>query len=317
VTARDFPETIEVVDSHTEGEPTRVVIGGWPELAAATMEARREELDRRFGPLWRGAILEPRGHDALVGALLTPPVSHGAVAGVVFFDNVGPLWMCGHGTIGVVRTLEHLGRITPGTVKLDTPVGPVGAELSVDGVVTIENVPARCHVRDLAVDVPGIGRVVGDVAYGGNWFFLTELPGEAVEPGNRERLRTVTLAIQQALAAQGVRGAGGELVDHVILFGPPARTDADSRNYVMCPGGAYDRSPCGTGTSARMASLHARGALAIGARYRQESICGSLFTGWLEQRDGALIPRIQGRAFITGRTTLHFDPRDPFRHGLA
>ena len=316
MTARDLPETIEVVDSHTEGEPTRVVIGGWPELAAATMEARREELDRRFGPLWRGAILEPRGHDALVGALLTPPVSHGAVAGVVFFDNVGPLWMCGHGTIGVVRTLEHLGRITPGTVKLDTPVGPVGAELSVDGVVTIENVPARCHVRDLAVDVPGIGRVVGDVAYGGNWFFLAELPGEAVEPGNRERLRTVTLAIQQALAAQGVRGAGGELVDHVILFGPPARTDADSRNYVMCPGGAYDRSPCGTGTSARMASLHARGTLAIGARYRQESICGSLFTGWLEQRDGALIPRIQGRAFITGRTTLYFDPRDPFRHGL-
>ena len=177
MTARDFPETIEVVDSHTEGEPTRVVIGGWPELEAATMEARREELDRRFGPLWRGAILEPRGHDAIVGALLTPPVSRGAVAGVVFFDNVGPLWMCGHGTIGVVRTLEHLGRIAPGAVRLDTPVGPVGAELGVDGVVTIENVPADCRVRDLAVDVPGVGRVVGDVAYGGNWFFLAEMPG--------------------------------------------------------------------------------------------------------------------------------------------
>ncbi len=317
MTAREFPETIEVVDSHTEGEPTRVVIGGWPELAAATMEGRREELDRRFGPLWRGAILEPRGHDALVGALLTPPVSHGAVAGVVFFDNAGPLWMCGHGTIGVVRTLEHLGRIAPGAVKLDTPVGPVGAELGVDGVVTIQNVPAQCHLRDLAVDVPGLGRVVGDVAYGGNWFFLAELPGEAVEPGNHERLRTVTLAIQRALSVEGVRGGGGEIVDHVILFGPPARPDADSRNYVMCPGGAYDRSPCGTGTSARMASLHARGRLAIGARYRQESICGSLFTGWLEERDGKLIPRIQGRAFITGRTTLHFDPRDPFRGGLG
>ena len=310
-------EALEVLDSHTEGEPTRVVIGGWPELEAPTMEGRREELDRRFGPLWRGAILEPRGHDALVGALLTPPVSHGAVAGVVFFDNVGPLWMCGHGTIGVVRTLEHLGRIAPGAVRLDTPVGPVGAELAVDGLVTIENVPARCHALDVALDVPGVGRVVGDVAYGGNWFFLVRAGGEPVEPGNGERLRTVTLAVQRALAEHGVVGEGGAAVDHVILYGPPGRKDADSRNYVMCPGGAYDRSPCGTGTSAKMASLHARGELAIGARWRQESITGSLFTGWLEQREGRLVPRIQGRAYVTGRTTLFFDPRDPFRHGLG
>lgn len=312
-----FPETLEVIDSHTEGEPTRVVIGGWPELEDSTMEGRREELDRRFGPLWRGAILEPRGHDALVGALLTPPVSHGAAAGVVFFDNVGPLWMCGHGTIGVIRTLEHLGRIAPGVVRLDTPVGPVGADLAVDGLVTIENVPARCKALDVAVDVPGLGRVVGDVAYGGNWFFLARPGGEAVEPGNGERLRTVTLAIQKALAAQGVTGDGGEVVDHVILYGPPGRPDADSCNYVMCPGGAYDRSPCGTGTSAKMASLHARGELAIGTRWRQESITGSLFTGWLEEKGGTLVPRIAGRAFITGRTTLFFDPRDPFRHGLG
>jgi 4-hydroxyproline epimerase len=312
-----LPETLEVVDSHTEGEPTRVVIGGWPELEAPTMEGRREELDRRFGRLWRGAILEPRGHAALVGALLTPPVSRGAAAGVVFFDNVGPLWMCGHGTIGVVRTLEHLGRITPGAVRLDTPAGPVGAELSVDGLVTIENVPARCHALDVAVEVPGVGRVVGDVAYGGNWFFLARPGGEAIDPENGERLRVVTLAIQKALAAQGITGDGGALVDHVILYGPPGRPDADSRNYVMCPGGAYDRSPCGTGTSAKMASLHARGELAPGARWRQESITGSLFTGWLEERDGRLLPRIAGRAFVTGRTTLYFDPRDPFRHGFV
>jgi proline racemase len=312
-----LPETLEVVDSHTEGEPTRVVIGGWPELEAATMAERREELDRRFGPLWRGAILEPRGHDALVGALLTPPVSRGAAAGVVFFDNVGPLWMCGHGTIGVVRTLEYLGRIAPGAVRLDTPVGPVGAELGVDGLVTVENVPARCRALDVSVDVPGIGRVVGDVAYGGNWFFLVRPGSEAIEPANGERLRAVTLAIQRALAAHGITGDGGEAVDHVILYGPPGRGDADSRNYVMCPGGAYDRSPCGTGTSAKMASLHARAELAVGVRWRQESITGSLFTGWLEEREGALVPRIQGRAFITGRTTLLFDPRDPFRHGLG
>jgi 4-hydroxyproline epimerase len=313
---KDFPESIEVVDSHTEGEPTRVVVGGWPELRAPTMSERRTELDHRFGPLWRGAILEPRGHDAMVGALLTPPVSRGAVAGVVFFDNVGPLWMCGHGTIGVVRTLEHLGRIAAGSVRLDTPVGTVGAELSLDGAVTIENVPAVCHARDVTVEVPGVGRVVGDVAYGGNWFFLTRGEVERVEPRNLERLRTVTLAIQRALAAQGVTGKSGAVVDHVILYGPPRRPDADSRNYVLCPGGAYDRSPCGTGTSATMAALYARGELAPGQRFRQESITGSLFTGWLEERDGELVPSIQGRAYITGRTTLYFDPLDPFRRGL-
>ena len=311
-----FPESIEVIDSHTEGEPTRVVIGGWPEMTASTMEGRREELARRDQALWRGVVLEPRGHDALVGALLTPPVSPGAVAGVVFFDNVGPLWMCGHGTIGVVRTLEHLGRIGPGAVRLDTPAGTVGAELAVDGTATIENVPALCHARDVAVEVPGRGRVVGDVAYGGNWFFLSRLEDEAIEASRLDALRSVCLAIQRALAEQGVTGEHGEAVDHVILQGPARRADADARNYVLCPGGAYDRSPCGTGTSATMAALHARGRLALGQRWRQESITGSLFTGWLEERGGRLIPRIQGRAYVTGRATLYFDPRDPFRHGL-
>ena len=313
---RLLPESIEVVDSHTEGEPTRVVIGGWPELEASTMEGRREELAQRYEALWRAVVLEPRGHDAIVGALLTPPVSRGAAAGVVFFDNVGPLWMCGHGTIGVVRTLEFLGRIAAGQVRLDTPVGPVSAELAVDGTVTIENVPARCHARDVAVEVPGLSRLVGDVAYGGNWFFLTQLPGEPIEAGNLDRLRTATLAIQKALADQGITGEGGALVDHVILYGPPRRPDADSRNYVLCPGGAYDRSPCGTGTSAKMASLHARGELAIGQRWRQESITGSLFTGWLSESEGRLVPHIQGRAFVTAKSTLLLDPRDPFRHGL-
>jgi len=202
-------------------------------------------------------------------------------------------------------------------VRLDTPVGPVAAQLDVDGLVTIENVPAFCLAKDVAVDVPGVGRVVGDVAYGGNWFFLARDGVEPVAGDNLERLRTVTLAIQRALADAGIAGEGGAVVDHVILYGPASRRDADSRNYVMCPGGAYDRSPCGTGTSAKMAALHARGELPAGRRYRQESITGSLFTGWLEEDGGRLLPRIQGRAFVTGRTTLHFDPRDPFRHGLA
>jgi len=312
-----LPQSVSVVDSHTEGEPTRVVIDGWPALTSPTMEGRREELAQRDEALWRGVVLEPRGHDAMVGALLTPPVSPGAAAGVVFFDNVGPLWMCGHGTIGVVRTLAFLDRIAPGPMRLDTPAGTVGADLASDGLVTIENVPAFCHARDVAVEVPGVGRLVGDVAYGGNWFFLTQLPAEAIALTNLERLSAITIAVQKALAAQGVTGAGGALIDHVELFGPPARADADSKNFVMCPGGAYDRSPCGTGTSAKMAALHARGKLAPGQRWRQESITGSLFTGWLEERGGALIPRIQGRAYITGRSTLFFDRGDPFRGGFT
>ena len=311
-----LPESVSVVDSHTEGEPTRVVIEGWPALTSPTMEGRREELARDEA-LWRAVVLEPRGHDAMVGALLTPPVSSGAAAGVVFFDNVGPLWMCGHGTIGVVRTLAFLDRIAPGPMRLDTPAGTVGAELAPDGLVTIENVPAFCHARDVAVEVPGVGRLVGDVAYGGNWFFLTQLPAEAIALANLERLSAITIAAQKALAAQGVTGAGGALIDHVELFGPPDRADADSKNFVMCPGGAYDRSPCGTGTSAKMAALHARGKLAPGERWRQESITGSLFTGWLEERGGTLIPRIQGRAYITGRSTLFFDLADPFREGFT
>jgi len=313
----DLPRTMTVVDSHTEGEPTRVVIEGWPPLEAATMEGRREELVRRDDSLRRAVVLEPRGHEAIVGALLTPPVSAGAAAGVVFFNNVGPLWMCGHGLIGVVRTLEFLGRIGPGNVRIDSPAGPVSAELAPDGVVTIENVPAYCHERDVSVNVPGVGRVTGDVAWGGNWFFLTTLPGEPVELSNVARLGVAASALLKTLRERGVTGKDGGEIDHVEIFGPPGRVDADSRNYVLCPGGEYDRSPCGTGTSAKMATLFARGDLKAGERWRQESITGSLFTGWLTERDGALFPHIQGRAFVTGETRLHFDPADPFRAGFS
>jgi 4-hydroxyproline epimerase len=224
--------------------------------------------------------------------------------------------MCGHGTIGVVRTLAELGRLDAGSVRLDTPVGLVSAVLDADGSVTLRNVPAFCHARDVGVDVPGLGRLTGDVAWGGNWFFLTELPGEQLELANRARLTRATLDIMRALREAGVRGAGGAEIDHVELFGPPRRPDADSRNFVMCPSGAYDRSPCGTGTSAKLAALHARGALALGQRWRQESVTGGLFTGWLSEEQGRLIPHIRGRAFLTGRTTLVFDPHDPFRAGL-
>ena len=310
-----FPEAVSVVDSHTEGEPTRVVIAGWPAPEGATMLERRDTLRRRFDHLRRAIVLEPRGHDAVVGALLTPPVSAEAVAGVVFFNDVGYLGMCGHGTIGVVRTLEHLGRLTAGTVRIDTPAGTVRAELDADGAVTIENVPSFRHRADVELDVPGVGRVRGDVAYGGNWFFLTELAEPALEPSRVAELLRITARIRDALKAGGITGADGAEVDHVELFGAPKRFDADSRNFVLCPGAAYDRSPCGTGTSAKMAVLHARGALALEEHWVQESITGSAFTGWLTARDGALVPHIRGRAFITAEGTLRFDARDPFRGG--
>ena len=318
-TAAGTIDAIEVVDSHTEGEPTRVVIAGWPLPNGTTMAERRESMRRDQDRLRQAVILEPRGHDAVVGALLTPAVSPGAATGVVFFNDVGYLGMCGHGLIGVVRTLEHLGRIGPGAVCVDTPVGLVRAELARDGSVSLENVPSFVHREEVALEVPGVGAVRGDVAWGGNWFFLTELDGAELGLSRVRELTQATMAIRDALARAGVTGEHGAPVDHIELFGPPAREDADSRNFVLCPGVAYDRSPCGTGTSAKMATLHARGKLRAGERWRQESITGSLFTGWVEERAGmrGVIPHIEGRAFVTGRATLLFDPRDPFRLGIA
>ncbi len=281
------------------------------------MAERRDAMRRSQDELRSAVVREPRGHDAVVGALLTPPVSPGATAGVVFFNDVGYLGMCGHGMIGVVRTLEFLGRIHPGTVRIDTPVGPVSAVLQDDGVVTIENVAAYRYRADVEIDVDGFGPVRGDVAYGGNWFFLAEA-GDAmpIEVANVRDLMAFTMTVRDTLDREGITGADGARIDHVELFGASARVDADSRNFVLCPGAAYDRSPCGTGTSAKMAVLHARGTLALGERWRQESITGGLFTGWLSERDGALIPHISGRAFITARSTLLFDDGDPFRYGI-
>jgi 4-hydroxyproline epimerase len=309
------PPIIRVVDSHTEGEPTRVIVDGWPAPAGATMEERREDLRRNADHLRRAVVCEPRGHAAIVGALLTPPVSADSHSGIIFFNNATYLGMCGHGLIGVVRTLAYLGRLTPGVVRFDTPVGTVSAELNADGSVTIENVAARCHALDVRVEVPGLGVVTGDVGYGGNWFFLTHLPLPLTMANVPELMRT-TQAIQDAIDDQVV--AGGAPIDHIELSGPAMRADADARNFVLCSGGEYDRSPCGTGTSAAMAILHARGKLALGDEWQQESITGSRFTGWLtEGPGGELIPHIRGTAFVTGEATLRFDPADPFQLGIG
>jgi 4-hydroxyproline epimerase len=311
-------QDVRVIDSHTEGEPTRVVIDGWPSPNGHTMAERRDDLRDRFDDLRRAVVCEPRGHSAIVGALLTPPISKDATAGIVFFNNGTYLGMCGHGLIGVVRTLEHLGRLKPGGAKFDTPAGLVQTELGADGSVTITNVPARCHALDVAVDVPGIGRVVGDVGYGGNWFFITEQDFGDISLESAPRLTRLTQNIQDALTEQGIARAGGADIDHVELSGEPSRPDADSRNFVLCSGGEYDRSPCGTGTSAKMAVLHSRGRLKIGEHWRQESVTGSLFTGWLTRGpNDELVPHIRGTAFITAEATLHFDESDPFRLGLA
>jgi proline racemase len=316
--APPMPDAIRVIDSHTEGEPTRVVLEGWPQPPGATMSDRRAALRTDAEHLRRAVVREPRGHEAMVGALLTPPVHGDSIAGVIFFNSRTYLGMCGHGLMGVVRTLAHLGRIGDGCWRFDTPAGTVSAELNAKGEVTIENVPARCHAMDVVVDVPELGQVRGDVAYGGNWFFLTEGSRAPLVLAAAPTLTREAQAIQDAIDAQGVTGEGGEAIDHIELSGPAMRPDADARNFVLCSSGDYDRSPCGTGTSAVMAALHARGRLAPGAEWRQESITGGLFTGWLERSaNGDLVPRIRGRAFVTAEGLLRFDPDDPFRMGFA
>jgi 4-hydroxyproline epimerase len=312
-----FPERVRVVDSHTEGEPTRVVVDGWPAPAGADMVSRRDDVRSRFDHLRTAVIGEPRGFDAMVGALLTEPVTPGATAGVIFFNNVGYLGMCGHGVIGVVRTLLHLGRVSGGRMTLDTPAGAVDAVLDDDGAVTIRNVVSYCHSRDVSLDVPGAGRVVGDVAWGGNWFFITHVPGIVLEPGNLPALLRLAGAIRGALSAAGITGADGAEIDHIELTAPAPAGIADARNFVLCPGGEYDRSPCGTGTSAKLAVLHARGELAAGTTWRQASVAGGVFDAWFEEAPAGVVPYIRGRAWIIAEGVLHLDPGDPFRAGMS
>ena len=311
-----FPDRIEVIDSHTEGEPTRVVVGGWPECRGDTMEDRRVSLESSFDHLRQAVVCEPRGHDAIVGALLTEPVAEGSTVGVIFFNNVGYLGMCGHGLIGVVRTLEYLDRLDSGTVNIDTPVGTVAAEVGQDGAITIQNVVAYCQTLDAEIQVPELGVVTGDVAWGGNWFFLTRLDRPRLELENLDALVATSKRIRGSLDQARLLGEEAE-IDHVELFGPPQSEDSDSRNFVLCPGGEYDRSPCGTGTSAKMAVLHARGELEIGQEWRQESITGGRFVGWLTESADGLVPHIRGRSWVTGHSQLLFGPDDLLRGGFS
>jgi 4-hydroxyproline epimerase len=305
---------VQVIDSHTGGEPTRLVMQGFPALSGRTMADKRDELREQHDQWRRACLLEPRGNDVLVGALYCEPVSADATCGVIFFNNAGYLGMCGHGTIGLIASLRHLGLVVPGMHRIDTPVGQVIATLHEDGSVTLGNVPAYRYRRQVPVDVPGYGRVHGDIAWGGNWFYLVSEHGQALEMSNVEALSEFTWKLLQALEAQGIRGEDGAPIDHVELFADDEH--ADSRNFVMCPGKAYDRSPCGTGTSAKLACLAADGKLAEGERWVQAGITGSRFEGRFE-RDGERIrPFITGRAYVTAASTLLIDEQDPFAWGL-
>ena len=307
---------ITVIDTHTAGEPTRVVISGGPDLGPGTMAERVEVFRDRFDAYRSAIVNEPRGSDVMVGALLCEPLDPSCAAGVIYFNNVGYLGMCGHGTIGVAVALGHLGRIATGIHAFETPVGVVAVDLQSASVVEIENVASRRSRKGVTVRVPGIGDVVGDVAWGGNWFFLVEDHGEALRLGNVDRLTDLTWRIRLALAAEGVRGDDGGEVDHVELHGPATVEDADGKNFVLCPGRAYDRSPCGTGTSARMACLHADGLLVEGRAYRQEGFVGGVFEGSVRVSGGSLRPRIRGTAYVNAESTLILDRDDPFCWGI-
>jgi 4-hydroxyproline epimerase len=308
---------IEVIDSHTGGEPTRVVAAGGPDLGSGSLAGRRERFRRDFDAYRRAVICEPRGSDVLVGGLLCPPADPDCVAGVIFFNNVGYLGMCGHGTIGVGVTLGHMGRIRAGHHVLETPVGRVPFEYDGRNTVALENVPSYRLAANVSVNVDGVGEVSGDIAWGGNWFFLVRNHHEALELRHAARLTDVTQRIMAALRAQGICGAGGAEIDHVELYGAPTDPRNNSRNFVLCPGGAYDRSPCGTGTSAKVACLASDGKLKPGEVWRQESITGSVFEASYREQDGKLLPRISGQAHVTATATLLIDDADPLAWGIG
>jgi len=310
------PSSIEVVDSHTAGEPTRVVIAGGPDLGHDALPGRLRRFAAKHDNFRSAVVNEPRGADVLVGALLCEPVDKACAAGVIFFNNVGYLGMCGHGTIGVVATLAHLGRIAPGQHRIETPVGTVRATLHASGSVTVENIASYRHKAAAAVDVPGFGTVVGDIAWGGNWFFLIDDSPCPLNLENAERLTEFSWAVRNALRIAGETGADGHEIDHIEISSSAHVHGADSQNFVLCPGKAYDRSPCGTGTSAKLACLAAAGKLAPGQLWRQAGILGTVFEGSYEMRDGALIPSITGTAFITAETKLILSPGDPFFAGI-
>lgn len=305
---------IRVIDSHTGGEPTRVVFSGLPDLGTGTVKQRLEVFRNQYDNLRSAIVNEPRGSDAMVGALLCKASDETCAAGVIFFNNVGFLNMCGHGTIGLMVTLKYLNLIDIGQHKIETPVGIVEAEIDAGGLVTIENVPSYRFAKQIEVEVEHFGKVKGDVAWGGNWFYLIEEHPLNLQLKNLEQLTDFTWRVRQTLTKNGITGADGQEIDHIEIFSKSE--SADSRNFVLCPGKAYDRSPCGTGTSAKLACLYADGKLKENEIWRQESIIGSVFEGRVKIVDDKIIPIIRGSAFINAEADLILNENDPFCYGI-
>lgn len=306
-----------IIDSHTEGEPTRVVVSGAPDLGKGPIAERLVRFRAEFDSFRSGVVCEPRGSEVVVGALLLEPVNPESAAAVIFFNDVGYLGMCGHGTIGVITTLAHQGRIKPGLHTIETPVGDVSACLHDDGSVTVANVPSYRHRTAVPVDVPGFGRFSGDIAWGGNWFFLIGQHPFELTLANRRQLIDAATAVRDALQASRITGPDGQPIDHVEFFTEPQNPANSSRNFVLCPGASFDRSPCGTGTSAKMACLYAAGHMTAGETWKQEGILGTVFTGTFDVAgEGRILPKVNGKAWITAESTLIFQCDDPFRAGL-
>lgn len=307
---------LDVIDSHTGGEPTRLVVAGFPDLGSGSLLERRARFHEEFDA-WRSAIVrEPRGSDAVVGALLTPPNDATCCAGVIFFNNVGHLGMCGHGTIGVVRTLAYLKRISPGQHRIETPVGIVSAQLHEDLRVSVVNVESYRLAADVQINVPGYGVIQGDIAWGGNWFYITKCTPCPLDYRNTKALSNYSESIRCALVNAGITGEKGMEIDHIELNVASDTPGVDSRNFVLCPGLAYDRSPCGTGTSAKLACLAADGKLAPDEIWHQESITGSIFEGSYTAAKRGVYPRFTGTAYITSVAKLLIDATDPFAWGI-
>ena len=305
--------TFRVIDSHTGGEPTRTIVEGGPRLIGDSIVEQLADMRENHDGFRRAIVNEPRGSEVMVGAYLTQALDPDNHCGIIFFNNVGYLGMCGHGTIGVVATLAYLGKLTTGVHRFETVSGTVSATLHADSTVTIENVPSYRSHKAVELEVDGIGKLKADIAYAGNWFCLVEAP-------DRDDLdRPVSELLELSSRILTACRRSFPEVDHVELFGPAKTDSANSRNFVLCPGGMYDRSPCGTGTSAKLACLAADEKLAEGEVWIQESIIGSTFQAsfrWLDRQSGRVVPKITGQAFVNADGQVIVDERDPFAWGM-
>ncbi len=314
-------DRIPFLDSHTGGEPTRLIEKPPFDLGSGSATEKLAILKNDHDTFRSKVLNEPRGSDVLVGALLISPADPTCQIGVIFFNNVGYLGMCGHGTIGVIASLSYLGRIQPGTIRVETPVGVVEVTLHESVVeagypnrVSVRNVPAYRHLANVPVRIDE-KTIHGDVAWGGNWFFLVHDHGLDVRMENLDPLTEFSWRVREELSASGITGADGAEIDHVELFAPTP--EADSQSFVLCPGKAYDRSPCGTGTSAKLACLYVDGKLEPGHVWRQQSVVGSIFEGSVEIDGSQIVPTITGEAWVMAEGELLVDGRDPFKDGIT